>query len=508
MNILTPLSNKVNGEDLLGQAREMVVMVEQAAQNGLPAHKVEETIFRSILEMGRHAFGMFFQLCGTGDEGENVILGGGHAVHRLDNLHQREYLSIFGCYAINRSVYGTREGQKIEHVPLDARLELPESKFSYLLQDWDQSLVMEEPFAKVNSTIKKILGFPQSVNSLERSNRKISTSVQAYWASQASPPAAQEGSLMICQADGKGVPIRGTIPAPPIEDLQGSKGPKPGRKKMALVGAAYTIDPHKRSPEEVMESLFRKPGEYSNPLIPRPEPQFKRIRASLIRDASGTSQPSYDEIFDWLAGEVTVRNPEHHKPTILLMDGQDSLWKAGEKKLSGGETIEILDLIHVISYVWKAASQFHPTSSNQAFEIVEEHVSWILSGDVAVVITDLELKIHFGKIKGKKRKEIEQVCRYFRNNCHRMAYGEFLAAGYPVASGVIEGACRNLVKDRMERSGMRWVLSGAHSMLGLRCIHLNEDWDGFMQFRIHQENKRLYPWRTANDEDTSREMAA
>ncbi len=81
-----------------------------------------------------------------------------------------------------------------------------------------------------------------------------------------------------------------------------------------------------------------------------------------------------------------------------------------------------------------------------------------------------------------------------------MAYNEYLAAGYPIASEVIEGACRHVVKDRMERSGMRWILDGAHAMLGLRCIHLSGAWDEFMRFRIKRECERLYPGHSANDD--------
>ena len=81
-----------------------------------------------------------------------------------------------------------------------------------------------------------------------------------------------------------------------------------------------------------------------------------------------------------------------------------------------------------------------------------------------------------------------------------MAYDEYLAAGYPIASGVIEGACRNVIVDRMEHSGMRWVLDGAHAMLGLRCIKLSGAWDEFTRFRVVRECERLYPGYAANDE--------
>ncbi len=104
------------------------------------------------------------------------------------------------------------------------------------------------------------------------------------------------------------------------------------------------------------------------------------------------------------------------------------------------------------------------------------------------------------KLSKKRLEELERICGYFENNRHRMAYNEYLEAGYPIASGVIEGACRHVVKDRMERSGMRWILDGAHAMLGLRCIHLSGSWEEFTRFRIKRETERLYPGYAANDE--------
>jgi hypothetical protein len=78
-----------------------------------------------------------------------------------------------------------------------------------------------------------------------------------------------------------------------------------------------------------------------------------------------------------------------------------------------------------------------------------------------------------------------------------MRYDEYLAAGYPIATGVIEGACRHIVKDRMERTGMRWKIPGAQAMLELRTIHINGDWETFQQFRVKFETKRLYPYTPA-----------
>jgi hypothetical protein len=260
----------------------------------------------------------------------------------LAELHKREYQSVFGLYELWRVVYGTRAGQKIEHVPLDAKLNLPESKFSYLLQDWDQSLIVEMPYAKVNATLAKILGLTQSVNSLERTNRKMSETVSAFWASQSVPPAEEEAAVMVCSADGKGVPIRRQGEASAQKNLNSlccpAKEEKSGQKKVSLVGTAYTVDPYIRTPEQVLEALFGDPEGDSEPSPSRLKPRFKRIRASLLREAADTSKPSYAEIFGWLAQEVENRNPDGSKPVVSIMDGQESFWSALHEYLPGGVT--------------------------------------------------------------------------------------------------------------------------------------------------------------------------
>jgi hypothetical protein len=82
-----------------------------------------------------------------------------------------------------------------------------------------------------------------------------------------------------------------------------------------------------------------------------------------------------------------------------------------------------------------------------------------------------------------------------QRNRRFMRYDEYLAAGYPIGSGVVEGACRHLVKDRMEQTGMRWRIAGAQAVLSLRAIYLNDDWDTFHADRIQAEQRKLYPYK-------------
>ncbi len=159
-----------------------------------------------------------------------------------------------------------------------------------------------------------------------------------------------------------------------------------------------------------------------------------------------------------------------------------------------GETSQILDLLHVTSRLWKAAKIFHPGNDAATLSFIKKRVLSILQGKTLSVVRGLRWLRSRHKIKGSKKQVLEGICKYFEKNAHRMRYHEYLAAGYPIATGVIEGACRHLVKDRLERAGMRWVLKGAQAMLHVRSVYISGLWDEFTKFRIKKETERLYPY--------------
>jgi len=178
---------------------------------------------------------------------------------------------------LERTVYGSREGQAIAFVPLDNRLQLPASAFSYVLQDWDQSLAVEQAFAQVNQTIERMLKLRQSVDSLEGTNRQLAAAVTAFREDQPAPPAAEEGQIVVLTADGKGMVIRGQG-SPTVCGGERPGGQRANQKRMATVGAAYTVAPYVRTPAEVVAALFRDPDYQAGP---RPQPCHKHIWASL-----------------------------------------------------------------------------------------------------------------------------------------------------------------------------------------------------------------------------------
>lgn len=482
---------------------ELVDLVASALAIGTAAHTVEENLWDVLLRAGRQGMQAFFDGHGTGDLGPILTLPDGEEVKRLQDLHSRPYVSIFGKFQLERVVYGSREGQAIAFVPLDNRLQLPESDFSYLLQDWDQELAVEQAFSKVNQTIERMLRLHQHVDSLEGMNRQMAENTAAFRDDLPVPPAAEEGQILVTTADCKGIVIRGQG-TPTVCGGERPGGVRANQKRMAAVGAVYTIDPYVRTADEVVAALFRDVN-YTPP--PRPEPCHKHVWG-VLPQGPAKAQSGIDLIYDWLVGQTLLRNPRSRQPTVHICDGQDALWKARDEYLPDKNTVNILDLLHVTPRLWKAAKLFYGERSPQVVPFVRQRVTQILHGKVETVVRGLRRLAVEHKLSAAKKKSLASICSYLYKNRRRMRYHEYLAKGYPIASGVIEGTCRHLVKDRMERAGMHWTIAGAQAMLDLRAVSISGQWQAFQQHRIDRATERLYPHRQLVAGDAFFTMAA
>lgn len=477
--------------DLRNCLLDVQATVQQAVRDGTPVHELERAVWQRLLLIGRHALGSFFAALGDGDMGETITLPDGSILHRLPEPHARRYVSIFGEFVLQRTVYGSREGQKIEFVPLDNRLQLPESPFSYLLQDWDQSLCAEEAFGQVSDTMARMLGLKQSVDSLEHMNQQMAESATPYRLSRPVPAATEEGEIFVASADGKGIVMRRQA-GDAAPSAYRTKGEKASCKRMATVGAVYSVDRYIRTPEQVLAVLFRDDIEEKPP--GRPPPRHKQAWASLPQ-GDPMEETGMKAVYVWMMWELCRRNPRQEKETVYLHDGQESLWQACRENLPQKNSVEILDLLHVTPRLWQAAHLFHPEGSAEAEAFVRDRILRVLKGEVLLVVRGLRVMGTKRELTASKKKNLETICGFLERNAERMAYDRYLAAGYPIASGVIEGACRHVVKDRMERAGMHWTLEGAEAMLQVRSLFVSGAWEPFQAFRIKQDTKRLYPHR-------------
>lgn len=474
----------------------LVEQLHAAADDRQPIHKVEEVIFRQLLVIGQDLLRAFLDRAGDGDAGPTLTVPGDTAseppqvLPRLDTPRSRPYLSIFGEMAIKRVGYGH---DRLEAAPLDARLHLPRRQYSYLLQQWLGAFVIDDAHAEAVKKLQTILGLSIPVKASEDLNREQASDVEPFQDSLPVPEPSQEGSIVVVTADCKGVPLvrsalaaaeeeaetSGTTARPSPHHRRG-KGEKANTKRMAAVGAVYTIEPFVRKTDEVIDELQRKKAAGR-----RPRPQHKRLRADLLLGKV--------PLFLWLADELCRRNPEGTKPVVFLSDGERALHNRQGDYLPPDVTC-ILDLLHVLERLWKVAWCLFEEGKQkaEAERWVEDRLRMLLDGKVGYVVGGLRQTMTKRKLKGSRRKTVREVIGYFDRNRSRMRYDEFLAAGYPIGSGVIEGACRHLVKDRLERAGMRWIPDGAQAMLDLRATYLNGEWEAFWVSHVEQEDERLY----------------
>ena len=261
-----------------------------------------------------------------------------------------------------------------------------------------------------------------------------------------------------------------------------TKGQKANKKRMATVATVFTRAPWIRTPQQVIESLFptRRRADRDPSALPRPE--NKRVWASLLKGKTAVIQE--------VAEEMDRRDPERSLTRLALTDGERAL------QIRVGRTLNvtlILDLMHGLEKLWRAAYVFHPEGSLAADLWVMERTLRILSGEVGQVVKGIRQSITKRALSGPKRKTLNAVAGYLYRNRAYMRYDEYLANGWPIASGPVEGACKSLIKDRMERSGMRWTEPMAEAIVQLRAIYLSGDFDAYGDCHIQQDQRRLYP---------------
>ena len=349
--------------------------------------------------------------------------------------------------------------------------------------------MVDDAHAEAVRKLETILGLEIAVKASEDLNREQACDVEPYQNNLSVPESTEEGPILVVTADCKGVPlVRSALPPdeatenplPALANQRRGKGEKANKKKMAAVGAVYTIDSFVRTADEVIDEVMRKQAAKR-----RPKPAHKRVRAELLVGKVA--------LFLWLADEVVRRNPKGTKPLVFLSDGERALHDRQSEYLPEN-VICILDLFHVMERLWKVAWCFFDEASQkrEAHQWVEERLRRLLEGKADSVVRGLRYQSTQRGLRGSKRKTVQDAAEYFERNRRRMKYDEYLAQGYPIGSGVVEGACRHLVKDRMERTGMRWTPSGAQAMLDLRGTYLNGDWKAFWEYHVDHEYQRLY----------------
>jgi len=318
--------NLGKSDALTNLATDLTVFVRQATQEGSSLDEVERGVFGRLLEMGHAAVDLFLMAQGDGDLGASVTTEDGTVLHRSAAAVERPLRTIFGEQALRAYVYSQRSKKKIELRPIDARINLPEGKASYLLQEFSQLFCVEKAFRVGARQFETVFRQQLSVAVLEDINRAMGAQADRFLDQLPTPPAREEGGILVTTADGKGVPLvqKDALKVPVFD-----KKERPGNRRMATLGCVYTVDRHVRTPEQIVAALFR------DDTVPqpqdRPEPCFKRYRAYFAEAGleSVDAVPSAFQTWTWLAQQVKARH-QSRQPIVRLMDGQPSLWEAAD----------------------------------------------------------------------------------------------------------------------------------------------------------------------------------
>lgn len=452
----------------------------------LPLDEIEREQESRGREVHRLMLQAHIQARGTGDVGPAIEVTPaeqGEAVRLGERReHECHQTTIFGEVAVNRLGY-RRPGVPAIH-PLDEELALPEDSYSYEIQRRAIKAAVQGPFDEAIERVEESTGVAVPKRSAEQMVQDAAADFDAFYAQRAPATPEATGPILVGAVDGKGIPM--VKPEKAERAVRRTKGKKANKKRMATVATVFTTQPRMRTPEEVVESLFWPELKRSQEgkKKPRPRPENKRVWASL--------KQSKDAVIDEMGEEMWRRDPDGTKKHVVVTDGERALQIRVRKRLPP-TVLLILDFLHVLEKLWKAAYVFHAEGTEEAEDWVHLRAFKILCGDVSQVVKGLRQMVTKRGLRGEARKTLLGVARYLYRNRTRMRYHEYLAAGLPIASGAVEGACKNLVKDRMERSGMRWKEDSAEAMLRLRATYLSADFEEYWTFHVKQDQGRLHP---------------
>ena len=331
---------------------------------------------------------------------------------------------------------------------------------------------------------------------------RAAADVQDFYATRA-PTEGIEGDVLVISADGKGIVMRpdalraatakAAARATTKLATRLSKGEKRNRKRMAEVGAVYDLTPVSRSPADVLTSDRHDPHEHDPEPPPAPKAKNKWVTASVVDDAATVIAAIFEQ--------AQRCDPGHARTWVALVDGNNHQIQRihAEANTQGVAVTILIDLVHVLEYLWGAAWCFFPEADPDAETWVRERALAILHGHPRQVAAGIRRRATTARLAKAKRRKADQCATYLVNKAGYLDYPSALAAGWPIATGIIEGACRHLVADRMDITGARWSVDGAEAVLKLRAVRANNDFENYWRFHLQRERQRVHQSCYAND---------
>lgn len=470
---------------------EDVVAGLQSQRMAMMTHsEVERQLQQDGTELLRLMYQAFLSVRGDGQVAGDVRGSDGIA-RRHVRLEKRNLMSLFGPVEVSRVGYGAVEAKPLR--PLDAELNLPKGLYSLPVRQRVVEEAAKVSFDETVASVSRASGASVPKRQAEELVVQAAQDFDAFYeqAERGARLAAEKmGSIVVITTDGKGVVMR-------TEDLRDdtrkraqtrgqklitrlSKGEKSNSKRMSQVAAVYTIEPFVRSPEDVLREM-RAVRDVAKP---RPRPEHKRVWASLKKTPNEVIAQAY--------AEASSRDPGREKTWAVLVDGnrdQMRLLKKSARDL-GVKVTFVVDFIHALEYLWKAGRALLGEAHPRLEAWVHERALRLLNNGASQVAAGIRRAATLNRLTGWKRKAADRCANYLLSNKDAMRYADYLELGLPIATGVIEGACRHLVKDRMDVTGARWRLDRAEAVLQLRALRASGDFDDYWAFHEQQELHR------------------
>ena len=420
----------------------------------------------------------------------------------VETGHRRTLASVFGRVEVERMAYRHRGHENL--YPADAVLNLPLERHSHGLRRLAAVESTQGSFEQATAAIVRTTGQQVGKRQVEALTTRAAADVEDFYTTACHTEAA-EGDVLVISADGKGIVMRPDSLRPATAKAAAasstklttrlSKGEKRNRKRLAEVGDVYDLHPAPRQAVDVLAGTEHGNGPPPAPPPappPRPRAVNKWVTASVVDDAA--------EVITAVFAEAERRDPDHRRTWVALVDGNNHQIQRihAEAKTRAVAVTVVIDLIHVLEYVWAAAWCFFPEGDPEAEAWVRQRVLAILEGNALAVAAGIRRRATAARLAKPKRVKADECAKYLTNKAEHLDYPTALTSGWPIATGIIEGACRYLVADRMDITGARWSVDGAEAVLKLRAVRANSDFDAYWSYHLDRERQRVHQSRYAD----------
>lgn len=471
---------------------EMIGWLEGTESSRLTHAELEDQVERRGREVQRLMLQDHLDLRALREQRVGVVDAEGIAHTTVESGHRRHLATVVGTVSVQRLAY--RHGGTANLYPGDATLNLPVELHSHGLRRLAAIESTRGSFDDASAAIERSTGVPVAKRQVESLTAAAAIDVEDFYATRAPEPATSD-DVVVISVDGKGIVMRpdalreatarAAETATPKLGSRLSKGEKRYRKRMAEVGAVYDLTPVARTPDDVLASKHSD----NAPPPPAPKATGKWVTASVAKDAA--------DVVARVFHEAERRDPGRQRCWVALVDGNNHQIDRinAEAESRGLKVAIVVDLIHVMEYLWGAAWCFFAEGDRSAEDWVRDKTLFVLEGNARDVAAGVRRRATTARLTKEKRKKADACAAYLTNKAPYLDYPTALATGWPIATGIIEGACRYLVADRMDITGARWSVDGAEAVLKLRAVRANGDFDDYWRFHLDQERQRVHQSR-------------